>query len=1557
MKIIFTTFFLLLFSVCSSQSFIELNEKALDLYKKGKIPESIELGIQAFEQCKKEFSDTSYNYFSSVNNLATYYFDNGNYLEALRYYKSTLDLHNKFYGYNNLYFINSNKRAICLEKIGEIKNAETIYVHLLKVSKRFYGDTSFLYNFSMTTLANHYFQNRDYNKAKPYYIEIKNNAKSFGENSLNYAKAINKLGLVYFNLKQYDSAIIFYDTAYDILNQNDEEINPGELIIFSHNLALAYEKARNYLDAKKYYEKEIELRKKLNKLDANTNVLTLLASVYLKLKDYDLAIDCYKKEIEIKNKYFVLDSIDFLLTFENLAYTYELKGDTSNSFSNYNYGLQLRKNIYGETSSEYLEALNILAVKKHNSGNYIQALDLYNKAFKIREDINLKLDSSYYYLIKNMSLCYFELKDTINFNNFLQLLMTYNRVVELEKNFYDSLKYLSVYQLYNKADDLYQKGNSKEAYKWAKTALEKCRQEENIDTLYFLNSLSLTGTILSDLGNYKEAERLYIEEKNKSKAYYNSLSFYYVKSLRHLVNLYQTNKNYVRAENMIKEILSIQKFLFGDNHTEYAAVCLQYAQYLLKTFQYNHAKEYFDKAGEIYKQKTGIYSQEYATYLSDFADYYINTNDFNNAILNYKNVINIYKKNYKENTAGLIDVSGYLADVYQKNGDYNNAEKFYQITNDLCKEYYGVNSIPYNSFLLTYADFYFKNGFYKEAEDIYLKNIINIKNNFGESSSDYFRILNNMGLLYQKIGLVNKSDSLFNLSTTLIRYNYGELSEDYALCLNNLGLNYYIIGDYKNAEKYISDAAFIRKKIFGENNSEYASSNFNLGNVYLSIGNYKFAENCFSKAASIYRNSNSQELYATALNNLGLIFTLQEDYANAEIKFKEAIEIKGKTIGEIHPDYVNSLQALGLLYLIQQDFPKAEKYLLESLTLFKRIYGELNNIYANGLNNLGLLYNQTGRTEYAEDYFKRAYEIIINNSGKNNLMSSVSISGLNMLYEKQNENKKADSLLINLVDFYKDLMKKNFEFMSMRQSLDFIKSQERNFSFAYSYLSRNSNSAAISNLFDMDLYIRNTTLYNLDKLELIAKKNNDTTFLKKWATYKYYKSSLSKSKPQDNTIEIEKNTESLEKEIMLELPGYNEAIKNNNIKWKDIQNKLKTNEAVISFVSFRYYSNLKLTDSVLYSAFVLRKYWKQPKYISICNESQLAEILENSNNRESIDRLYTDTTNGLYNTIWSPLDSLFNGVNRIYLSPISLLNRISFSAISLPFGGKLMDKYDIQILLNVRSIAETPKNQTELKSAFLFGDIDYNSEPLSTVKNFSYQVVDSASFSSMRSVTNGKWGNLNSTGNEVSTIRNVTTGSKINTTVFTKQYASEENFKNIKSPSIIHIATHGFSSPQPKQNNKSDYFLTGTQKNIFQKSIDPLTRSGLIMSGGNEMWQKGMPYPNHEDEILTAKEVSEMDMSGCVLATLSACETGLGDVRGSEGVFGLQRAFKMAGVHYLIVSLWKVPDIETADFMQTFYSKWLKDKNEIKDAFRITQLEMSDKYKEPNKWAGFLLVE
>ena len=151
--------------------------------------------------------------------------------------------------------------------------------------------------------------------------------------------------------------------------------------------------------------------------------------------------------------------------------------------------------------------------------------------------------------------------------------------------------------------------------------------------------------------------------------------------------------------------------------------------------------------------------------------------------------------------------------------------------------------------------------------------------------------------------------------------------------------------------------------------------------------------------------------------------------------------------------------------------------------------------------------------------------------------------------------------------------------------------------------------------------------------------------------------------------------------------------------------------------------------------------------------------------------------------------------------------------------------------------------------------------------------------------------------------------------------------------------------------------LMGTGDEKFSCSEDPLLRSGLVMAGANRAWTGKTVPTGLEDGILTAKEVSEMNLRNTQLVVLSACQTGLGDVKGSEGVEGLQRAFKMAGVRYLILSLWNVPDKETVEFMGTFYKQWLGGK-EIRDAFRTTQQQMHADYPaEPYKWAAFVLVE
>jgi CHAT domain-containing protein len=137
-----------------------------------------------------------------------------------------------------------------------------------------------------------------------------------------------------------------------------------------------------------------------------------------------------------------------------------------------------------------------------------------------------------------------------------------------------------------------------------------------------------------------------------------------------------------------------------------------------------------------------------------------------------------------------------------------------------------------------------------------------------------------------------------------------------------------------------------------------------------------------------------------------------------------------------------------------------------------------------------------------------------------------------------------------------------------------------------------------------------------------------------------------------------------------------------------------------------------------------------------------------------------------------------------------------------------------------------------------------------------------------------------------------------------------------------------------------------------------MIRSGLLLAGANQTWKTGKPLrEGMEDGILTAYEISQMNLSNTELVVLSACETGLGDIQGNEGVYGLQRAFKIAGAKYLIMSLYKVPDRETAEFMAVFYKKWLKDKLPIPDAFWATQKELRKRFPNPYAWAGFVLLE
>jgi CHAT domain-containing protein len=223
-------------------------------------------------------------------------------------------------------------------------------------------------------------------------------------------------------------------------------------------------------------------------------------------------------------------------------------------------------------------------------------------------------------------------------------------------------------------------------------------------------------------------------------------------------------------------------------------------------------------------------------------------------------------------------------------------------------------------------------------------------------------------------------------------------------------------------------------------------------------------------------------------------------------------------------------------------------------------------------------------------------------------------------------------------------------------------------------------------------------------------------------------------------------------------------------------------------------------------------------------------------------------------------------------------------------------------------------------------------------------------------------GYLPATKTEVENISSTLTAEKWKVNLVEDKDASEGKFKTYagsNATSILHIATHGFAYDEKKEANESWNDLGLRIGFKYQSSDDPMIRSGLLFGGANITWKgKGdsLLKSTNDDGILTALELSQMDLSNTKLAVLSACETGKGAIVGSEGTFGLQRALKLAGVDNMIVSLWKVPDDATQEMMTLFYNN-LSATKKIVASFNDAQKTMRNKYPdEPIKWGGFVLI-
>ena len=396
--------------------------------------------------------------------------------------------------------------------------------------------------------------------------------------------------------------------------------------------------------------------------------------------------------------------------------------------------------------------------------------------------------------------------------------------------------------------------------------------------------------------------------------------------------------------------------------------------------------------------------------------------------------------------------------------------------------------------------------------------------------------------------------------------------------------------------------------------------------------------------------------------------------------------------------------------------------------------------------------------------------------------------------------------------------------------------------------------------------------------------------------------------------------------------------------WKEVQKALGKDDIAIEFYKYQIDD---MYQNPQYGALILKRGLKAPIFIHLCSEKDLKQAMKAGARMYQINDL-------LYHLIWEPLQKEMKGVRNIYFSPHELMHTINLSAIEDSRGRPLFESYSFHRLSSTYNICE--HTEDSFITSHVYGGLIYDSDDNTMIaEHRKYAVIhQSMEWVADTTLTRAGWAYLPNTELELQDVVKQLKSSGVTVSEYSGSSGTEESFKALsgKHPGHIHLATHGFYLRFAPADSST---IAESPEKRFSSSVSALTRSGLILSNGGRAW-KGEHIPDGiDDGILQADEIAGLDLSGTSLLVLSACQTALGDIS-SDGVYGLQRAFKNAGVETIIMSLWEVDDKATFEFMTAFYRALTKGRSKH-DAFCETQRQIKKNYEDPYYWAAFIMLD
>ncbi len=993
--------------------------------------------------------------------------------------------------------------------------------------------------------------------------------------------------------------------------------------------------------------------------------------------------------------------------------------------------------------------------------------------------------------------------------------------------------------------------------------------------------------------------------------------------------LYQAGA-YENAQSLSERTLEIRETVFGQDSPEVAATLNLLGLIRNARGDYGKAETLFQSAQAIDVKAFGRSHPATALVMDGLANNL-------NAQARYTDAENLAKEALaiREKTLGadhfLVAVSlGTLGDIYFAKTDYANARVFAERAQVLAAMRYGPDDLPYSDFVGRLGRATTRQGNFSRAEELILQALHARENLAGKEGLAVADSMADLGFVYLLKRDNVKCEQTLLQALPLEEKILGPNHPKVAWILNNLGLIQYRRSDYVRAEALHLRALAIREKTLGPAHPETGQSLNNLGLVYWRMGDYPKATEFYERALQVVEKAYGPESHtvAQALGNLGIMAKETGNYDLAEARYLRALAIDEAALGKQNPELKVLVESLAILYRDKGDYANAEPMFLRELAISEASLGKDHPETARVLRNLEQLYIAKGDTANTLKCFRRIVAI-----DEADFTLSLAVGS-----ERQK--------LAYFQSFSGELEK--FISFQVLQDPDDVEARDL---AASALLQRKGRvlEASADNL---------GALWNRSSAEDRALLDQLKDVTSKLAT-------LVLNGPQRTSLDdhqqaiqsLADQRDRFEAELGRRSMGYYEG--SSAVTLAAIRVAIPANAALVEFAVYRPYDAKKSVES--------GKSFGEPRYVAYVLTNHDDIRWKDIGDAKEIDdfvgafrQALRDPHRGdirqlsrlLDEKIFRPIRALTGDASHLLLSPDGQLDLIPFEALVDERNRFLIERYSITYLSTGRDLLRMKVPRASESGTLLVADPLFG-EPSEIVvaqrkqrdEKFAGAVAARRSITAGDDLSSVYFAPLSGTAREARAIQSLFPEGRL----LSGEQATKAALKNVNAPAILHIATHGFFLRDAGDSSATSEVGSTRGINTLAKIENPLLRSGLALAGAN------LDRGGVDNGILTALEAANLNLWGTKLVTLSACDTGIGEVKNGEGVYGLRRAFFLAGTESLVMSLWPVSDYVTRELMTQYYTG-LKKGLGRGEALRQAQLAtLKRKGREhPFYWASFI---